>query len=163
MKERVFFEEFESLYYFHGSTQNWSMQGFHFHNQYEIILFLSDGALLEIGDRVYRVMKGDLFFINNREYHRTSGAEGQEYNRYVLMFEPELLEPMTKAFGSQPLARSFRRTICFLATTQNSMFLASPEYMPVAGMPVTPRSSSSITSAASSSGFSVMIKSVCFW
>ena len=80
MKERVFFEEFESLYYFHGSTQNWSMQGFHFHNQYEIILFLSDGALLEIGDRVYRVMKGDLFFINNREYHRTSGAEGQEYN-----------------------------------------------------------------------------------
>ena len=99
MKERVFFEEFESLYYFHGSTQNWSMQGFHFHNQYEIILFLSDGALLEIGDRVYRVMKGDLFFINNREYHRTSGAEGQEYNRYVLMFEPELLEPMKKAFG----------------------------------------------------------------
>ena len=45
-----------------------------------------------------------------------------------------------------------------MATTQNSMFLASPEYMPVAGMPVTPRSSSSITSAASSSGFSVMIK-----
>ena len=99
MKERVFFEEFESLYYFHGSTQNWAMQGFHFHNQYEIILFLNDGALLEIGDRVYHVMKGDLFFINNREYHRTSGAEGKEYNRYVLMFEPELLEPMTKAFG----------------------------------------------------------------
>ena len=69
MKERVFFEEFESLYYFHGSTQNWAMQGFHFHNQYEIILFLNDGALLEIGDRVYHVMKGDLFFINNREYH----------------------------------------------------------------------------------------------
>ena len=86
MKERVFFEEFESLYYFHGSTQNWAMQGFHFHNQYEIILFLNDGALLEIGDRVYHVMKGDLFFINNREYHRTSGAEGKEYNRYVLMF-----------------------------------------------------------------------------
>lgn len=99
MKERVFFEEFESLYYFHGSTQNWAMQGFHFHNQYEIILFLCDGALLEIGDRSYHVSKGDLFFINNREYHRTSGAEGEEYNRYVLMFEPELLEPMSRAFN----------------------------------------------------------------
>lgn len=99
MKERVFFEEFESLYYFHGSTQNWAMQGFHFHNQYEIILFLCDGALLEIGDRSYHVSKGDLFFINNREYHRTSGAEGKDYNRYVLMFEPELLEPMSQAFN----------------------------------------------------------------
>ena len=50
MKERVFFEEFDSLYYFHGSSENWAMQGFHFHNQYEIILFLTDGALMEIGN-----------------------------------------------------------------------------------------------------------------
>lgn len=98
MKERVFFEEFESLYYFHGSTQNWAMGGFHFHNRYEIILFLSEGALLEVEDRTYHVKAGDLFFINNKEYHRTSGAIGKEYNRYVLMFEPELLEPMAQAF-----------------------------------------------------------------
>lgn len=99
MKERVFFEEFESLYYFHGSTQSWSMQGFHFHNQYEIILFLSEGALLEVGDRSYQVANGDLFFINNKEYHRTSGAAGKDYNRYVLMFEPELLASMSQAFN----------------------------------------------------------------
>lgn len=98
MKERVFFEEFESLYYFHGTTQNWTMQGFHFHNQYEIILFLCQGALLEIGNRSYEVTKGDLFLINNKEYHRTSGAEGKDYNRYVLMFEPALLETMAAAF-----------------------------------------------------------------
>ena len=70
------FEEFESLYYFHGSTELGDA-GLSFRNQYEIILFLNDGALLEIGDRVHHVMKGDLFFINNREYHRTSGAEGK--------------------------------------------------------------------------------------
>ncbi len=98
MKERVFFEEFDSLYYFHGSSENWAMQGFHFHNQYEIILFLTDGALMEIGNRMYHVKAGDLFFINNKEYHRTSGAEGKTHNRYVLMFEPEILFCMADVF-----------------------------------------------------------------
>lgn len=98
MKERVFFEEFESLYYFHGNSEHWAMKGFHFHNQYEIILFLTDGALMEIGNRAYHVKAGDLFFINNKEYHRTSGADGKAHNRYVLMFEPELLVHMEAAF-----------------------------------------------------------------
>ncbi len=98
MMKRVFFEEFESLYYFHGSSQNWSMQDFHFHNQYEIILFLNDGATLEVGSRLYHVNAGDMFLLNNKEYHRVCGAAGKEHNRYVLMFEPELLQPMSKAF-----------------------------------------------------------------
>jgi len=98
MKERVFFEEFESLYYFHGSSQNWTMQDFHFHNQYEIILFLSDGATLEVGSRSYSVNAGDLFLLNNKEYHRTCGAIGKPHYRYVLMFEPELLKDVSKAF-----------------------------------------------------------------
>lgn len=99
MKERVFFEEFDSLYYFNGVTQNWSMQGFHFHKQYEIILFLSDGALLEIGNRSYYVNTGDVFLLNNKEYHRTSGAVGKEYKRYVLMFEPELFAGCLESFN----------------------------------------------------------------
>ena len=98
MKERVFFEEFESLYYYHGSTQNWAMQDFHFHNQYEIILFLSDGAMLEVGSRTYCADSGDLFLLNNKEYHRSVGAPGKAHNRYVLMFEPELLLHMAEAF-----------------------------------------------------------------
>lgn len=98
MKERVFYEQFDSLYYFHGCSDNWVMQGYHFHNQYEILLFLSDGALMEIGNRTYHAKSGDLFLINNKEYHRTSGAQGKTYNRYVLMFEPELLLSMGGAF-----------------------------------------------------------------
>lgn len=98
MKERVFFEEFDSIYYYHGSTQNWSMKGFHFHKQYEIILFLNDGATLEVENCVYPVQKGDLFLINNKEYHRTCGVEGKDYARYVLMFDPEMLSSMKDAF-----------------------------------------------------------------
>ena len=98
MKERVFFEEFDSIYYYHGSTQNCSMKGFHFHKQYEIILFLNDGATLEVENCVYPVQKGDLFLINNKEYHRTCGVEGKDYARYVLMFDPEMLSSMKDAF-----------------------------------------------------------------
>ena len=92
------FEEFDSIYYYHGSTQNWSMKGFHFHKQYEIILFLNDGATLEVENCVYPVQKGDLFLINNKEYHRTCGVEGKDYARYVLMFDPEMLSSMKDAF-----------------------------------------------------------------
>lgn len=98
MKKKVFFEEFDSLYYYHGASQNWHMTGLHFHNQYEIILFMSDGVELEIGNRIYKVKKGDIFFINNKEYHRTMGKEGETYSRYVLMFEPEIVMQLTQAF-----------------------------------------------------------------
>jgi len=98
MKERVFLEEFDSLYFFKGSTQNWCMQDFHFHKQYEIILFLSDGATFEVDNRFYNVKSGDLFLINGKEYHRTNGALGKLHNRYVLMFDPALLRDMSKVF-----------------------------------------------------------------
>lgn len=99
MKERVFFEEFDSFYYFHGSSHNWAMQDFHFHNHYEIILFLNDGATLEVGNRSYQAEAGDLFLINNKEYHRTCGSAQQPYSRYVLMFVPELLSSAAHVFG----------------------------------------------------------------
>lgn len=99
MKERVFFEEFGSLYYFHGSSKNWEMKGFHFHKQYEIILFLSEGATLETANRIYHAGPGDLFVINNKEYHRTRIEKGMVYRRYVLMFDPEFLNGMSQAFS----------------------------------------------------------------
>lgn len=95
----VFFEEFDSIYYYYGATKSWNMKGMHFHKQYEIILFMSDGTRLEIGNRVYQVGKGDIFFINNKEYHRSEGKEGEDYIRYVLMFDPEFLAQMMPAFG----------------------------------------------------------------
>lgn len=94
MKQQIFYEDFDSFYYYSGSSQNWEMKGYHFHKEYEVILFLSEGANISIGNRVYEVSRGDLFLIPNREYHKTAGAEGREYRRYVLMFDPE---PVTRA------------------------------------------------------------------
>lgn len=63
MKKKVFFEEFDSIYYFDGISRNWKMEGLHVHNQYEIILFMSDDVGLEIGNRIYKVGKGDIFLL----------------------------------------------------------------------------------------------------
>jgi AraC-like DNA-binding protein len=99
LKEKVFFEEFESLYYFHGSTHNWGMQDFHIHDQHEILLFLSGGSTLEVGSRRYVAAVGDMFLLNSKEYHRTRGVVGKSYERYVLQFVPELFEDISRAFG----------------------------------------------------------------
>jgi AraC-like DNA-binding protein len=99
MKQRVFFEDFEPFYYYSGNTQNWNMDGFHFHKNYEIILFMTDGASIYINDRVFKVRKGDLFLINNREYHKTEGPEGKEYERFVLMFDPEPIIKLGQTMG----------------------------------------------------------------
>lgn len=107
MGDKFFYEKFDSLYYYHGSTENWKMKGFHLHNQYEIILFLCDGVRMEVGNRIYPARTGDLFLLNNKEYHRTVVAAGQKYNRYVLMFEEEVLLSGEKMLGYE-FAKFFR-------------------------------------------------------
>lgn len=99
MEDKYFYEKFDSLYYYHGSTDNWKMKGFHLHNQYEMILFLCDNVLMEIGNRIYPAKSGDLFLLNNKEYHRSVCPPGQKYHRYVLMFEEGVLLSGEKMLG----------------------------------------------------------------
>ena len=97
-QENILFEEFDSFYFFHGSSHNWVMQNFHFHNQYEILLVLGGGATLEIGNRKYEIDDGDLFLLNSEDYHRTSGAKGKNFERYVLQFDPDCFREASLAF-----------------------------------------------------------------
>ena len=98
-KGKIFFEEFEPLYYFHGSSHNWGMQDFHIHDQHEIFLFLNSGSTLEVGNRRYVAAAGDMFLLNSKEYHRVRGAAGASHERYILQFEPELFTGISEAFG----------------------------------------------------------------
>lgn len=96
--KRIFFEEFEPFYFFHGSSRNWHMKNFHYHSQYEIWLPLNSGATVEVGNRQYNVSAGDLFLINGKEHHRVRGAENKPHERYVLQFNPDLLKDISNAF-----------------------------------------------------------------
>ena len=89
MRQEGFYEEFHSFYYYSGSTRSWKMKGLHIHKEYELLLFMSGGASIRIGSRMYQTRPGDLFLINNREYHKTEGAEGAAYSR-ILGLEPAL-------------------------------------------------------------------------
>ncbi len=106
MEKTVFYEEFEPIYFYSGSSQNWYMRDYHYHKSYEIILFMSEGASLQIGNRLYTASVGDLFLINDAEYHKTIGGKNIKYNRYVLMFYPELFKPAEQILGV-PLMRFF--------------------------------------------------------
>lgn len=98
MREMAFRDEFESLYFFYGNTPHWQMADFHFHKQYELILFLNDGLSFEIDNSQYEIKRGDLFQINNREYHRANITQGEMYSRYVLMFDPDIPRKFGEVF-----------------------------------------------------------------
>ncbi len=99
MNRTAYYEEFDPIYFYKGSSQNWHMRDFHYHKNYEIILFMSDGASLQIENRLYSAQSGDLFLINDREFHKTIGGKQQDYTRYVLMFYPELFKKMEMVLG----------------------------------------------------------------
>ena len=97
--ENILFEEFDSFYFFHGNSHNWFMRNFHYHTEHEILLSLSGGAKLEVGNREYGMEYGDLFLLNSKEYHRTIGAKGKPFERYVLQFDPECFREASAALG----------------------------------------------------------------
>lgn len=99
LPKNILFEEFDSPYFFHGSSHNWFMTNFHFHKQHEILLVLGGGATLEVGNRKYQMEEGDLFLLSSMEYHRTTGAKGKLFERYVLQFYPEEFREISAAFG----------------------------------------------------------------
>jgi len=97
--ENILFEEFDSFYFFHGNSHNWFMKNFHFHTEHEILLVLSGGAKLEVGNREYGMEDGDLFLLNSKECHRTVGAKNKPFERYVLQFDPECFREAAAALG----------------------------------------------------------------
>lgn len=99
MKDYVFYEDLGPIYFFKGSSQNWQMNAFHFHSSYEVLLFMSEGATMQIHNRVYQVEVGDLFLVNGKENHRTLGLKNHPYKRYVLMFEPDEYRAIGEALG----------------------------------------------------------------
>ena len=94
----AFREELGELYYYHGSSKNWTMMNYHYHETCEIILSMSDGVTIYIGKHSYTANRGDLFLIRSEEFHRVKPIANSNYARYVLMFDlarvRRLVEPL---------------------------------------------------------------------
>lgn len=67
---------------------------YHFHNNYEIILFLQGNAEAYVEQSRYPLERGSLFVVNSREIHKIHTLDGSSYERIVIHFPPVLIQEM---------------------------------------------------------------------
>jgi AraC-like DNA-binding protein len=71
---------------------------FHIHDQFELLLNLSDDICCTIGDTTYDVKKNTLLIFNNLDLHHMFMKYHRGiYNRYVLHFLPEIIAPFSSS------------------------------------------------------------------
>lgn len=61
----------------------------HFHDQYEIFLFLEGDAKYIVEEKTYTLVPGDIIIIRKHEMHRVFHNSQARYQRCVLMVDPE--------------------------------------------------------------------------
>jgi AraC-like DNA-binding protein len=71
------------------SKESWEINKFHFHDELEILLILSEGNHFFIGNKIYPLKRGSLFILNNTDLHRTVAKEKSLYQFYSVRFFPE--------------------------------------------------------------------------
>lgn len=67
-------------------SENWNMAQYHFHEQYEILLSLSENADMFVTDQCYSLHRGSLILLPPSVLHRSVAEEDRDYNRYVMRF-----------------------------------------------------------------------------
>lgn len=68
---------------------------FHLHDVYEIYLFLRGDVNYFVENSVYPLRYGDLLFFNNYEIQRAAFQSNKLYERVVIHFPPDLMEPLS--------------------------------------------------------------------
>ncbi|MBD2865106.1 AraC family transcriptional regulator [Paenibacillus oceani] len=74
-------------------SEHFDMSTLHFHANFEIYYLLSGERNYFIQNRLYRISKGDLVFINPYDVHKTMVARVPEHERIVMYFQKELIGP----------------------------------------------------------------------
>ena len=78
------------------ASEIWNQGQYHYHDQYEVMLSMSEGAEIFIGDTPYPLCRGSLFLIPPTVRHRSIAFEQpQLYERYVLRFYAHYAEALS--------------------------------------------------------------------
>jgi len=77
------------------TSSAWKMAYYHFHEQYEIMLSLSENAEMFVKDRSYPMQYGSLILLSPAVLHRSVCKEDQQYNRYIIHFSKEYAEALS--------------------------------------------------------------------
>lgn len=65
---------------------------FHFHNSYEMFLFLNGKAEAYVEQSKYTLVPGTLLLFNNHEIHKASNLSKEPYERITIHFPPSMLQ-----------------------------------------------------------------------
>ncbi|MEY8357150.1 AraC family transcriptional regulator [Lachnospiraceae bacterium 54-53] len=83
-----------ALFAYHSIKPEIDHTVFHFHNNYEILLYLKGDMELYIEQSRYVPVPGTLFVINTEEVHKGTLLGTGTYERYVLHFSASLIQPL---------------------------------------------------------------------
>ena len=79
----------------HKQDDSWQMHQLHFHEGVELMLVLSEGGELFYDKEVYPLHAGTLLILGCNKLHRTAGAPGIVFDRYVLRMLPMLAQELS--------------------------------------------------------------------
>lgn len=82
----------EDFSIFHKITSANEQHNFHIHDEFEIMLILSDGMMCAVGEQTYMLPKNSLLLFNNMDLHMINTVKPGPSERYVVSFRPEYLE-----------------------------------------------------------------------
>ncbi|WP_256157875.1 helix-turn-helix transcriptional regulator [Blautia marasmi] len=70
----------------------WQESPFHFHDQMEILLIMSEGESFYIRDKIYPISRGSIFILNSSDLHRSVPKPRSIYQYYSIRFYQEEVE-----------------------------------------------------------------------
>ena len=82
------------LFAYHSVMPEIDHSAFHFHNNFEVLLYLNGNIELYIEQSRYVPVPGTLFVINTEEVHKVVLLEKGEYERYVIHLSASVLQPL---------------------------------------------------------------------
>ena len=71
------------------SKEGWQENDFHFHEQTEILLMMSEGGNIYVRNRIYPISRGSLFILSPDDLHRSIPQPGALYQFYSIRFYEE--------------------------------------------------------------------------
>ncbi|MBO1510091.1 AraC family transcriptional regulator [Metabacillus bambusae] len=86
---------------------DWDMHDFHTHNEFEIYLFHSGNCHYLIKNKVYHLQPNDLILLNGLTLHRANPLPTEMYERSVVHFSSEVMEPIITTLKFPELLKPF--------------------------------------------------------
>lgn len=98
-----------------NKDNDWDMKKHHFHENYEILLSLTNSGSIFLENNIYNIKRGTLILIKNTSLHRTLVNKKSLYKRYIIHF-PELTLKEISSDKSDFLSKYSAENICIQLT-----------------------------------------------